>query len=111
MVDGADELMQAARIDGASDGRTFWQIVLPQARRGILAAGTLAWARAMGEFAPIMVFAGATPGETAVLPVAAFLNLSAGHIETAVGVTVLMVVLAGVTLVTFKRLGGQGYLW
>jgi molybdate transport system permease protein len=100
-----------ARSLGCGPFRAFWSVTLPLAKTGLMAGWIMTWARAMGEFAPIMVFAGATPGETAVLPVTAFLNLSAGHIETAVGVTVLMVVVAGVTLVTFKRLGGQGYLW
>jgi len=100
-----------ARSLGCGPFRAFWSVALPLAKTGLMAGWIMTWARAMGEFAPIMVFAGATPGETAVLPVTAFLNLSAGHIEIAVGVAVLMVVLAGVTLVTFKRLGGQGYLW
>jgi molybdate transport system permease protein len=100
-----------ARSLGCGPFRAFWSVTLPLAKTGLMAGWIMTWARAMGEFAPIMVFAGATPGGTAVLPVTAFLNLSAGHIEAAVGVTVLMVVLAGVTLVTFKRLGGQGYLW
>lgn len=100
-----------ARSLGCGPFRAFWSVTLPLAKTGLMAGWIMTWARAVGEFAPIMVFAGATPRETAVLPVTAFLNLSAGHIETAVGVTVLMVVLAGITLITFKRLGGKGYLW
>ena len=83
----------------------------PLAKTGLMAGWIMTWARAMGEFAPIMVFAGATPLYTAVLPVTAFLNLSVGNIETSVAVTVLMIIIASVTLLLFKKLGGKGYLW
>jgi len=100
-----------ARSLGCGPFRAFWSVSMPLAKTGLMAGWIMTWARAMGEFAPIMVFAGATPFHTAVLPVTAFLNLSSGHIEAAVGVTVLMIVLAGLTLSIFKKLGGQGYLW
>lgn len=102
-----------ARSLGCGPFRAFWSVTLPLAKTGLMAGWIMTWARAMGEFAPIMVFASATPGRdgTAVLPVAAYLNLSAGHIEAAVGITILMIVLAAITLITFKKLGGQGYLW
>jgi molybdate transport system permease protein len=100
-----------ARSLGCGPVRAFWQITLPLAKTGLMAGWIMTWARAMGEFAPIMVFAGATPLYTAVLPVTAFLNLSVGNIETSVAVTVLMIVIASVTLLLFKKLGGQGYLW
>jgi len=51
---------------GASRGRAFFDVVLPQAGKGVIASGILAWARALGEFGPILVFAGATRGKTEV---------------------------------------------
>jgi len=100
-----------ARSLGCSPFRAFCRVSLPLAKTGLIAGWVMTWSRAMGEFAPIMVFAGATPFNTTVLPVTAFLNLSLGNVEAAVGVTVLMIAIATVTLVTFKKLGGQGYLW
>ena len=38
---------------GCNHSQAFWRVVLPQSFRGILTAGTLAWARALGEFGPI----------------------------------------------------------
>lgn len=37
---------------GCSKGQAFWMVLLPQAKKGILTAGSLAWARALGEFGP-----------------------------------------------------------
>lgn len=102
---------EVARSLGCGPVRAFWEITLPLAKTGLVAGWVMTWARALGEFAPIMVFAGATPLYTAVLPVTAFLNLSAGNIETSVAVTLLMIAIASVTLLLFKKLGGKGYLW
>lgn len=100
-----------ARSLGCGPFRAFWQVTIPLAKTGLLAGWVMTWARAMGEFAPIMVFAGATPFYTETLPVAAFLNLSSGYLETSVAITVFMFLIATGTLLLFKRLGGKGYIW
>ncbi len=56
-----------ARSLGCTRFQAFWRVTLPEARRGVLTAFTLAWARAIGEFGPILVFAGATRLRTEVL--------------------------------------------
>ncbi|HEY3322118.1 MAG TPA: ABC transporter permease [Planctomycetota bacterium] len=96
---------QVALTLGCNRAQAFWHVVLPQARRGILAAGTLAWARALGEFGPILVFAGATRMRTEVLSTTVFLELSIGRIEVAVAVSLLMIFAALVALVTARFLG------
>jgi len=96
---------QVALTLGCSQSQAFWQIVLPQARRGILAAGTLAWARAMGEFGPILIFSGATRMRTEVMPTSVFLELSVGNIEAAVAVSLLMVIAAVLVLLLVRLFG------
>jgi len=96
---------QVALTLGCSQSQAFWQIVLPQARRGILAAGTLAWARALGEFGPILIFCGATRMRTEVMPTSVFLELSVGNIEAAVAVSLLMVVAAVLVLLLVRVFG------
>jgi molybdate transport system permease protein len=91
---------------GCSRGQAFWHVVFPQARRGILAAGTLAWARALGEFGPILLFAGATRMKTEVLPTTIFLEMSVGNIQTAVAVSLVMIAVALSTLVIIRTCGG-----
>jgi molybdate transport system permease protein len=59
---------QVAMTLGASRGQAFRQVLLPQARRGMLAAATLCWARSLGEFGPVLVFASSTRMRTEVLP-------------------------------------------
>ncbi len=93
---------------GCSRFRAFWWVVLPAVQRGMFAAGTLAWARSMGEFGPILVFAGATRQRTEVLPTTVFLELSVGNLEAAVAVSLLMVALSILILLLLRALGERG---
>ena len=94
-----------ARTLGCSRGQAFMQIAFPQAWKGMIAATTIAWARALGEFGPILVFAGATRMRTEVLSTTVFLELSIGNLDAAVAVSLLMVVMAVIVLVVLRMLG------
>ena len=96
---------QVALTLGCSRGQAFWTVVLPEARQGMLTAATLAWARSFGEFGPILVFAGTTRQRTEVMPTSVFMQLSTGHLEAAVGVSLLMVAIALGVLVLVRVLG------
>ncbi len=90
---------------GCSRGQAVWLVTLPAARRGMFAAFSIAWARSLGEFGPILVFAGATRMKTEVLPTSVFIELSVGRLEAAVAVSLLMVALALVVLVAVRLAG------
>jgi molybdate transport system permease protein len=96
---------QVALTLGCTRGQAFWLVVLPQARRGLLTAATLAWARSLGEFGPILIFSGATRMRTEVLPTTVFLEMSTGNIEAAVAVSLIMVVAAIIVLVIARVFG------
>jgi molybdate transport system permease protein len=96
---------QVALTLGCSRSQAFWLVVLPQARRGLVTAATLSWARALGEFGPILVFSGATRMRTEVLPTTVFLELSSSKVEAAVAVSLLMVFSAAVVLVIVRVFG------
>jgi molybdate transport system permease protein len=99
---------QVALTLGCSRSQAFWMVALPEARRGILTAATLAWARALGEFGPILVFSGATRFRTEVLPTSVYLELSIGNIEAAAAVSLLMVVAALAVLLVARAFGLRG---
>lgn len=98
---------QVALTLGCSRSQAFWRIVLPEARRGVVSAATIAWARALGEFGPILIFAGTTRMKTEVLASTVFLEMSTGNIEAAVAVSLLMVCAAVVVLVIVRGYGGE----
>lgn len=92
---------------GCSRAQAFGRVVLPEARRGIITAGTLAWARSLGEFGPLLVFAGATRGKTEVLSTTVFLELSIGDLDAAVAVSLIMVFAAVIVLIIARFWGSR----
>ena len=90
---------------GCNRSKAFWMVIMPQARYGVLAAATLAWARALGEFGPILVFAGSTRLRTEVLPTSVFLELQAGSLKGMLAISLLMIVTAAIVLVTARLFG------
>jgi len=101
---------QVALTVGCSRSQAFWNVVLPEARRGVLTAATLAWARSLGEFGPLLVFAGATRMRTEVLPTSVFLELSVGNIEAAVAVSLVMVMAAVMVLMIVRLFGRESLI-
>lgn len=90
---------------GCTRFQALWHVTLPAARRGMVAAFCIAWARSLGEFGPILVFAGATRMKTEVLPTTVWLELSVGNLDFAVVVSLVMVALAVLVLVVVRATG------
>lgn len=90
---------------GCSRGGAMWRVTLPAAGKGMVAAASVAWARSLGEFGPVLVFAGATRMRTEVLPTTVWLELSVGNLEGAIAVSLLMVSFAMVVLVAMRLAG------
>ena len=70
---------RAARTLGASELRLFWRVTLPLARRSILAAGALAFARSLGDFGVTLMIAGNIPGRTQTVSLAIYDAVEAGN--------------------------------
>lgn len=100
-----------ALTSGCNRAQAFWQVILPQARRGLLAAGTLAWARSLGEFGPILVFAGSTRQHTEVLPTSVYLEMQAGSLPGMLAVSMIMIVAAVAVLLVARLAGLRGGQW
>ncbi len=98
---------QVALTLGCSRQQAFMMVVLPEAWPGVLTAGTLAWARALGEFGPLLIFAGATRNKTEVLSTTVFLELSIGDLVAAVTVSLIMVIAAVIVVITARTWGGR----
>jgi len=98
---------QVALALGCSRAQAFTRITLPESQRGMITAATLAWARALGEFGPLLIFAGATRHKTEVLSTTVFLELSIGDLEAAVAVSLIMIASAVVVLVITRLWGSH----
>jgi molybdate transport system permease protein len=83
-----------ARTLGLGPGRTFMEITLPLARRGLFAAAVLGFSRALGEFGATIIVAGNIPGKTQTLALAIFSEMQIGHDRKALALVGMTVILA-----------------
>jgi molybdate transport system permease protein len=103
--DSADRRVEDVALTlGCTPFGAFWRTALPQAGSGLLAGAVMAWSYAVGLFAPVAIFAGTVRGRTAVLPTRTYLEVSVGHIEIALVLTVLMAGIAMALLIALKAL-------
>jgi molybdate transport system permease protein len=110
--DAADQRLERLALTlGCTHGQAFRMIALPMARNGIAAGAVMAWARAVGVFGPLLIFVGAVPMKTEVMPTVVYLEISIGHIEPALAVAMLMLAMAMVTLVLLHWLGAGRRRW
>lgn len=98
---------QIAMSLGATRRKAFFHVLLPLARRGILAAFFLTWARAVGEFGATVLLAGATPLKTETLPVAIYLRLSSADVHGACLFILISLGLSLGTLFLLRHLNGD----
>ncbi len=79
-LESVDRSLERAALNlGASEWKTFRRVTLPLARRPILAAMALAFARALGDFGVTIMIAGNIPGRTQTVAVAIYDAVEAGN--------------------------------
>ena len=94
-------LLDAGRVEGASERAVFWYIALPLAMPGVLAGTVLSFARALGEFGATLMLAGNIPRQTQTMPMAIYFAVEAGAIQEGWFWTIIVVCtsLAGIVVV------------
>lgn len=103
--DSADRRVEDVALTlGCTPFGAFWRATLPQAVSGMLAGAVMSWSYAVGIFAPVAIFAGTVRGRTAVLSTRTFLEVSVGHLEIALVLTVVMAGIAMGLLIALKVL-------
>ena len=98
---------RAARSLGAPEWKVFLQISLPLARLPVLAAITLGFARALGDFGITLMVAGNIPGRTQTVSLAIYDAVEAGDGATARALVLAVSALAVVIVWIANRLGAR----
>ena len=81
---------RAARTLGASEWRLFWGVTLPLARRPIMAAAVLAFARSLGDFGATLMIAGDIPHRTQTASIAIYDAVESGN--TMLALTLVLII-------------------
>jgi len=105
-IESVDRTMiDTAYTLGYSELQTALRVVLPLARRGILAGVSLAFARAIGEFGATLMLAGNIPGRTDTMPLAIYSAASSGDWGRAHGLVAVLTLASAALLYAAHKLG------
>ena len=86
------DIINASKLDGASDFKIFTKIILPLCKNGIYSGILLSFARSLGEFGATILVAGNIPGKTQTLPMAIYNAIEANQTKTTI--IILFVILS-----------------
>ncbi|MGH7271016.1 MAG: molybdate ABC transporter permease subunit [Polyangiaceae bacterium] len=104
-VDGT--FVSAARTLGASPLRALLSVQLPLARRGIMAAVMLAFARSLGDFGITLMVAGDIPGQTQTASLAIYDAIQENNDAAAFTMAVTLTAIALFILYAANKLTGD----
>jgi molybdate transport system permease protein len=96
-------IVAASRTLGAGPVRTFFRVVVPLARGGLVAGAALAFARGLGEFGATIMFAGSLRGVTQTLALAVYAEFDV-NFDVALAVSALLILISAALLITLKWL-------
>jgi molybdate transport system permease protein len=96
-------IVAASRTLGAGPVRTFFRVVAPLARGGLIAGAALAFARGLGEFGATIMFAGSLRGVTQTLSLAVYAEFDV-NFDVALAVSALLILISAALLITLKWL-------
>jgi molybdate transport system permease protein len=99
-------LVRAARSLGAGPMRAFATVQLPLARRGIVAAVMLAFARSLGDFGTTLMVAGDIPGETQTASLALYDAIQEHRDGAALGLALALTAIGVAVLYVVTKLAG-----
>jgi molybdate transport system permease protein len=94
-------LVAASRTLGAGAVRTFFRVVLPLARGGLIAGLALSFARGLGEFGATIMFAGSLQGVTQTLSLAIYYEFDQ-NFDATLAMSGVLVLISALLLLTLR---------
>jgi molybdate transport system permease protein len=101
-------MRDTATMLGYSEWQTALKVVIPLAKKGILAGVVLAFARAMGEFGATLMVAGNIPGRTSTMPLAIYSYTASGDWQKAHSMVLLLTLTSGLFIFLARQFEIKG---
>lgn len=92
----------AAALLRANEAYTFFHVILPLSREGVISGFVMCWTRALGEFGATAMVAGCVPGVTETLPVAIYTRATAGDLASAGAAAFCLALISFLTLIALR---------
>ena len=108
-IESVDQnLINVSHTLGHGEFKTFFKVILPLSKKGMIAGAVLSFARAMGEFGATLMVAGNIPGKTATMPIAIYTSASSGDWAKANGMVIFFTLVSASFLYIANRLSKRG---
>jgi molybdate transport system permease protein len=101
-------MRDSATMLGYSEWQTALRVVIPLAKKGILAGVVLAFARAMGEFGATLMVAGNIPGRTSTMPLAIYSYAASGDWQQAHSLVLILTLTSGLFIFLARQFEVKG---
>jgi len=101
-------LIKVSYTLGHGELKTFFRVILPLSRKGMIAGAVLSFARAMGEFGATLMIAGNIPGKTATMPIAIYTSASSGDWSGANMMVIFFTLVSGAFLYIANKFSKKG---
>ncbi len=98
------DLEDAARDLGASEGTVARLVTLPMAAPALAAGAVMCWSRALGEFGATIMFAGNLPGVTQTMPLVVYSKFQSGDLEASIAAATILILAAFGVLIAVRTL-------
>ena len=98
------DIINASKLDGASDFKIFTKIILPLCKNGIYSGILLSFARSLGEFGATILVAGNIPGKTQTLPMAMYNAIEANQTKTTIIILFVLLSISILLIIIYHNL-------
>ena len=98
------DIINASKLDGASDFKIFTKIILPLCKNGIYSGILLSFARSLGEFGATILVAGNIPGKTQTLPMAMYNAIEANQTKTTIIILFVILIISILLIIIYHNL-------
>ncbi|SHH66380.1 molybdate ABC transporter permease subunit [Massilia sp. CF038] len=101
-------MVESALALGLTPRQTFWSIVMPLSKHGLLTGVSLSFAHTMGEFGVVLMLGGSIPGQTRVASIALYdeaqkLNYPTAHAYAIVLLAISFAILVGIAFLQRRQ--------
>lgn len=93
-----EDLIRISYSLGKSKRETFFRVILPLSKGGIMAGIILAFARALGEFGATLMIAGNIPGKTSTLSLSIYTAFQTGDDDLAKTLAIILTLISGAVI-------------
>ncbi|HOW32983.1 MAG TPA: ABC transporter permease [Methanoregulaceae archaeon] len=91
----------AARSLGSPPVPTFFTVVLPLVKAGLIGGAIMSFARALGEFGATIMFAGNFQGRTQTMPLAIYTTMQ-GDLNFSITLSVILIIISFIVIAVVK---------